>query len=222
MQENNLVNRINLIFTSLKSKEIIDFLNQWNIDKLKLLSLVIESKIGYDRMISDDECKKFIDDIEEHVVYTTSEYGELIMFISSMGDSNAKVNNGAEILSKFQVFHKMLYKTGTLVIKLLNNKPAEIIPVVEKNSISNPLFIAKESGIPLVQEQIKVQEQPKIQENPFIQAQPVSDPKVFSIAQTAPTPVVEISHQKSTSKSAEVAEEEEMSLSYFLKSLATG
>ena len=203
MHENNLVNRINLIFTSLKSKEIIDFLNQWNIDKLKLLSLVIESKIGYDRLISDKECQKFINDIEEHSVYTTSEYSELIMFISTMGDVNAKFNNGAAVLNKFQVFHKMLYKTGTLVMKLLTDKPVEAIPVLDKNSIVNPLFAQKELS------------------RPFVQEQPMFDSKVFSITQAVPAPVVEIPITNN-SKTAEVDQDGEMSLSNFLKSLATG
>lgn len=202
MHENNLVNRINLIFTSLKSKEIIDFLNQWNLDKLKLLTLVIESKIGYDRLISDNECKKFIDDIEEHVVYTTSEYSELIMFISTMGDVNNKFNNGAAILNKFQVFHKMLYKTGTLVLKLLNDKPVEAIPVVDRNSIVNPLFAQQSQQV-----------QPQKVTQPAAVASPLYDSKVFSIT----TPV-----QVESPAAQNQQDDGDMSLSNFLKSLATG
>lgn len=200
MHENNLVNRINLIFTSLKCQEVIDFLNQWNIDKLKLLTLVIESKIGYDRLISDMECKKFIDDIEEHTVYTTAEYSELIMFISTMGDVNTKFNNGAAILNKFQVFHKMLFKTGTLVMKLLTDKPVEAIPVVNPTSIVNPLFNPSEVAAQV----------PSVDRPSFVPS------KVFPISAVTKLPEVKQVEE-------EVKEEDgEMSLSSFLKSLATG
>ncbi|GAC1598586.1 MAG: hypothetical protein NVS3B19_20730 [Ginsengibacter sp.] len=202
MYENTLIKRISLIFENLRCKEIIDFLNQWNIDKLKLLTLVIESKIGYDRLISDMECKKFIDDIEEHTVYTTAEYSELIMFISTMGDVNTKFNNGAAILNKFQVFHKMLYKTGTLVMKLLTDKPVEAIPVVNANtnSIVNPLFNPSEGAV------MPAVGQPFIPSKVF----PISTP--IKVAEVASSPVQAVPEQ----------EDGEMSLSSFLKSLATG
>lgn len=204
MRENSLANRINSIFTSLKCKEIIDFLNQWNIDKLKLLTLVIESKIGYDRMISDNECRQFIEDIEEHVIYTTSEYSELIMFISTMGDVNSKFHSNASVLNKFQIFHKMLFKTGSLVLKLLTDRPVSSITAVKDQiSVANPLFRAD-------------------QITPFGSIQPEYDSKVFSIA-TAKSSESSISMVAGKGDNNEYEEEgEDMSLSNFLKSLASG
>lgn len=142
MHENNLINRISLIFENLRCKEIIDFLNQWNIDKVKLLSLVIESKLGYDRTVLDEDCKKFIDDIEESSIYSVAEYSQLIMFISTMGDMNSRFNTDSSILNKFQAFHKMLFKTGSLVLKLLHDNyemmnPAK--PQPEAGLVGNPL-----------------------------------------------------------------------------------
>lgn len=142
MHENNLINRISLIFENLKCKEIIDFLNQWNIDKVRLLSLVIESKLGYDRIILDEECKKFIDDIEESSIYSVAEYSQLIMFISTMGEMNSRFNSDSAILNRFQTFHKMLYKTGSLVLKLLheNNEIMNYLnPQAGEGMVENPL-----------------------------------------------------------------------------------
>lgn len=143
MPQSSLIERIQVIFQSLKSHEIIDLLNQWNIDKLKLLSITIESKLGYDQLIGDVECKKFIDDIEESSVYSVAEYTQLIMFISTMGELNSRFNNDSAILNKYLVFHKMLYKTGSLVLKLLS----DVTPVSNKQNtfiatnpiVSNPI-----------------------------------------------------------------------------------
>ncbi|GAC1380834.1 MAG: hypothetical protein NVSMB45_04650 [Ginsengibacter sp.] len=142
MYENTLIKRISLIFENLRCKEIIDFLNQWNIDKVKLLSLVIESKLGFDRIILNEDCKNFIEDIEESSIYSVTEYSQLIMFISTMGELNSRFNNDSGVLNRFQTFHKMLFKTGSLVLKLLheNNEIMEHLnPQTQPGMVGNPL-----------------------------------------------------------------------------------
>lgn len=129
MEDKILMQRIRLIFEHLKCKEIIDFLNHWSIDKLKLLNLAIESKIGYDLLILDEENRKFIEEIDEATIYTVAEYGQLMIYISNMGDPTGRFNPDSGILDKFQSFHKMLYKTGNLLLKLLVENPQ-----IESNS----------------------------------------------------------------------------------------
>lgn len=125
MDNNQTVKRIKDIVTGLKSKEIIDYLNQWDIDKIYLLKLVVESKIGYDQSIADKRNKDFFDEIEESKVYSLVYYSELIMFISNISDSSRSVLQSNNTLHNFFLFHKILDKTSTLVMHLLSDSEVE-------------------------------------------------------------------------------------------------
>ena len=141
----HLINKISTVSISLKSKEIIDYLNQWNIDKMHLLKLIIESKIGFDQLSSDPENASYFYEIEESSIYSTNSYSELIMVISTLGDTTKSNFQNNNLLNKFYLFHKMLYRTANLVSNLLaNHSEAQIklesSTIEQGNSIVNPLF----------------------------------------------------------------------------------
>ena len=67
MQTEPLVNKITTLLSEIKSSEIMEFLSQPNLNKVDLLTLIIESKIGYDKWCTDSECANIIEEIEEHI-----------------------------------------------------------------------------------------------------------------------------------------------------------
>ena len=137
---NALFHRINTILSKLKCKEIIEFLSQLNINKVNLLTLVIESKMGYDQLITDIECRSFINEVEENTIYSSPEYSELIMVISKLDNEGSTSENAIATLNKFQAFHKTVNKTGTLLINLLSEGSSASIINVSSNLTENPLF----------------------------------------------------------------------------------
>ena len=153
-----LINKISTVSITLKSKEILDYLNQWNIDKMHLLKLVIESKIGFDQLSASPENASYFLEIEESSIYSTNNYSELIMVISTMGDLTKNNLQNNNLLNKFYLFHKMLYRTANLVSNLLSSHSEPQARVEssqggQENSIVNPLFsnnqpVANPNSIP--------------------------------------------------------------------------
>ena len=109
--------QIDLIFNGLKTFEIMDYLSQSEIEKKKLLLLIIESGAGFRDMIKMPDCLEFIECIEEHSVYKSDEFADLVIFVATMGLVKTDEEQ-LSLLNKFLIFHKILYKTGSLVQKL--------------------------------------------------------------------------------------------------------
>jgi hypothetical protein len=136
MEKLEAIKRINFISSNLKSKEIIDYLNQWQIDKVHLLKLIVESKIGFDQAIADKRNESFFKELEESKVYSLNYYSDLIMFISNIGDTSRSTLQSNNTLHNFYLFHKILSKTCNLILNLLEDKveveEEKPAPVAEK------------------------------------------------------------------------------------------
>ena len=149
----NLVNRANFISDSLNSKGITDYLGQWHIDKMVLLKMVIESKIGYDRLCMDPENKNFFNEIDESIVYSTELYSELVLLITAQGDPKTNFEN-SQVLNLFYLFHKMIFRTASLISNLIskvqppekNNAEVFHLGVEEVEEESYDTFLKKLSG----------------------------------------------------------------------------
>jgi hypothetical protein len=136
MEKLEAIKRVRFISSNLKSKEIIDYLNQWQIDKVHLLKLIVESKIGFDQAIADKKNESFFKELEESKVYSLNYYSDLIMFISNIGDTSRSTLQSNNTLHNFYLFHKILSKTCSLILNLLEEKveveEEQPTPVVEQ------------------------------------------------------------------------------------------
>ena len=111
---------------------------QTEIDKKKLLKLLVQSGCGFNKVIENAESQHFLFSIEEHTIYFEEQFSELIIFISTMGLVPVDEEN-LSLLHKLLIFHKTVLKTGTLVKKLSALK-AETKQIKQtSNVISNPL-----------------------------------------------------------------------------------
>lgn len=126
------------VLRDLKCNEIIALLESANIDKIRLLTLIIESKINYDIVMNDPECSLILEEMNEHNVYENNRYQSFIIIISNLAlePSNAEVE--IEMLLLLRHFHLMLIKTFNIVIKLLKNNRNGFIPI-NSNLIVNPI-----------------------------------------------------------------------------------
>jgi len=121
MEKIEAIKRVKSIGSSLKSAEIIDYLNQWQIDKVHLLKLIVESKIGFDQAVADKRNESFFKELEESKVYSLNYYSDLIMFISNIGDTSRNTLQSNNTLHNFYLFHKILAKTCKLILNLLQD-----------------------------------------------------------------------------------------------------
>ena len=138
MQTEPLVNKITTLLNELKSGEIMEFLSQPNLNKVDLLTLIIESKIGYEKWRSDSECSNIIEEIEEHHIYDDTNYNKLLNYISNLGSLSQNSEADLKLLLWFRHFHTMIIKTCNVVIKLMNNHQPPPV-ATQANIISNPL-----------------------------------------------------------------------------------
>jgi|GEM_PF-3395424 len=113
------VNKIKQLISDLKSQEIMDYMNQWQVDKIHLLKLIVESKIGFDQAMMDKTNEQIFADLEEAKVYSLSYYSDLIMFVSTMADTNKSTLQSNYTLQNFYLFHKILFKTCTIALSFL-------------------------------------------------------------------------------------------------------
>jgi hypothetical protein len=145
MEKGEIVKRINGIISTLKSNEIIDYLNQWQIDKVHLLKLIVESKIGFDQAMADKKNEQIFKEFEESKVYSLNYYSDLIMFISNISDTNRSTLQSNNTLHNFYLFHKILSKTCTIILNLLSDD------VIVEQEIEKPATV-KEPAKPAVAE----------------------------------------------------------------------
>ncbi len=117
----NLRNRWDVICESLNSRAILDYLDHFQIDKMTFLRMIIESKIGFDTLSQDPENKKYFNEIEESVVYSTEHFTSLVLLISAPGDPKVNFQN-SDVLNMFCLFHKMIVRTSNLVSNLISKK----------------------------------------------------------------------------------------------------
>jgi hypothetical protein len=159
MEKGEIVKRINGIISTLKSNEIIDYLNQWQIDKVHLLKLIVESKIGFDQAMADKKNEQIFKEFEESKVYSLNYYSDLIMFISNISDTNRSTLQSNNTLHNFYLFHKILSKTCTIILNLVSDETAvekEVERTIEKtvdvkepvkaNVITERVMDAKKGG----------------------------------------------------------------------------
>ncbi len=121
MHNQPVVNKITLLLKEIKSNEIMEFLSQPNLDKVQLLTLIVESKIAYDRWSADIECSNIMTEIEEHHIYEETHYNKLITYISNLGNPSQNEEADLKLLLWFRHFHTMLIKTCNVVVKLMTN-----------------------------------------------------------------------------------------------------
>lgn len=115
----NLKNRCKLISEALNSNAVVDYLGQGQIDKMTLLKMVIESKIGFDTLSSDPENARYFNEIEESIVYSTEHYSALVLLITASGDPKQNFQN-SHVLNQFYLFHKMIMRTTNLITNLMS------------------------------------------------------------------------------------------------------
>jgi hypothetical protein len=120
MRYTEISERIGGMKSALKSKEIINYLNRPEIDKPRLLKLVMESKTGFDQAVLDTETKEFFNGIEEAEIYT-ADYPNLLLSVCSMSESgNSDIRNNM-FISSLMLFHKIF--NGVLsFISMLNDQ----------------------------------------------------------------------------------------------------
>ena len=126
MQKLELRNNLNEIVNNLKSKEIIDYFNNPNLQKNQVLQLIIESKGGFDKAISDKDKEKVFKVFETDKMYELNYFSSIISFVSQINVNNP--TNGTtsrtnffsnDAFSTFISFHRSLLSTFRLIDTLL-------------------------------------------------------------------------------------------------------
>lgn len=132
-------------------------MNQWQVDKVHLLKLIVESKIGFDRAIMDKTNEKIFTEFEEAKVYSLSYYSDLIMFISTMADTSKSTLQSNHTLQNFYLFHKILFKTCTITLNFLDVRNSVEQKVAEQEVFwekAQPVKRAKLFEIPVAQPEL--------------------------------------------------------------------
>ncbi|MBI4931542.1 MAG: hypothetical protein HY841_12305 [Bacteroidetes bacterium] len=121
MQKLELRNNLNDIINNLLSRQIVNLLTTDKILSNNLLMMIVDSKGGYDKAISDVDKAKVFKEFETEKIYETHYFSTLISFISTIP---ANQNHRSQFLSHtglndFYSFHKSLLSTFRLVDNLL-------------------------------------------------------------------------------------------------------
>ncbi|MBK5203140.1 MAG: hypothetical protein JJE45_05415 [Prolixibacteraceae bacterium] len=141
MQKLDLRNNLNQLVDDLKSKEIVEFLDKQEVNKNELLRLIVESKSGYDKSITNKEKSKVIFEFNADKMYETKLFSSILSHISNATNKNRTAFLNFIQLNDFYSFQKTLIYTFELIDKLLI-KNREIFD--ESNSF-NP-DIAEKNG----------------------------------------------------------------------------
>ena len=211
MTQNPLIKNIDQVFKNLKTMEILNFLNQPQLDKVKLLDLVIESKVGFNAMMNISECERILEAFDEKSIYTAPEYSNLIIYITSMGNDP---ENDITLINKLHNFHKILFKTGNLLKTLSHSSSVDSekkgLNLVKNNTlVDNPLINEKEIETAIKNEELTVDQKLAI---PVIPTIPKLKP--FKIYSQNEEEVIE------KSEAAKLENDTEINLRSFLKSLS--
>lgn len=159
MQNQPLVDKISTLLREIKSNEIMEFLSKPSLDRVKLLTLIIESKIVYERGLADVECSNIIEEIEEHRIYDEGNYNKLVTYISNLGAPSQNAEADLKLLLWFRHFHIMLIKTCNVVVKLMSNHQYVAMPLTS-NVINDPL--SKPPLVQPIEKEEPVRTEPKI------------------------------------------------------------
>lgn len=121
MQKLELRNNLNGLVQRLKTKELIAFLETPQIEKSNLLTLVIDSKSGYDQALTESTTKKVFEQFDTEKVYNTKFFSSLVSFISNSphDKKNRTLFLANQHLNDFYSFHKTLISTYNLIDNLL-------------------------------------------------------------------------------------------------------
>jgi hypothetical protein len=138
---NNIISSLENTLSELKSREILQCLNNWQIEKIELVKLIIQSKSAYDQAIICHEKKKFFNGMEDSV-YSLNNYSRLIM--SVLEAESISKNFGQNILlGDFYFFHKTLVKTANIVSSFLGAESTEEVSYVEEELVEEKVIDAK-------------------------------------------------------------------------------
>lgn len=119
MQKIELRNNLNAVIESLKSKDVINSLNEGQIDKNSFLKLLIESKAGYDQAQTDTQKQKVFNQFDTSSVYSTENFSNLFSFVSRTQNNERPTYLANNTISNFYSYHKTLLATSNLINNLL-------------------------------------------------------------------------------------------------------
>jgi len=124
MQKLELRQNLKQIIQKTQSYRILEFFSknekQENIFNQQLLSIMIESKAGFDQSIIDENQSNVLEQLNAKMFYETKYFSNLIRFISgnNYNNTNAFLQNSKE-LNSFYTFHKTMVTSFNLVDNLL-------------------------------------------------------------------------------------------------------
>jgi len=125
MQKLDLRNSLKEIIEKTKSETIIEFFKNTNVEKgsshsSKLLSILIESKAGFDQSILDERQNKILEQFDAKKFYDTKFFSVILRFVSNNNyERTNQFIQQSKQLSDFYTFHNTLITTYSLVENLL-------------------------------------------------------------------------------------------------------
>jgi hypothetical protein len=113
----------NLIYRT-KSEDIINFFENANRKdsgySTELLSLIVESKSGFDQSILDEKQEKILSQFDAHKYYSTNFHSKLILFISGNNSVLTKdYLQKSKEMNQFYTYHNTLLTSFKLIDNLL-------------------------------------------------------------------------------------------------------
>jgi hypothetical protein len=141
MNHDLIIRRISDLTSDLKSFEILDVLRSpFNINKLDLLSLVLQSKTAFDQAMTDDDLKQFLKEIEQEAEIYGHTYLDLLLVICSAPD-NGRLDIANIFLQRLSLFHKVISCSMKLV-----NALSEAVPVEKEDTNAKVIQIPPEDS----------------------------------------------------------------------------
>jgi hypothetical protein len=147
MKDQQILDKINDLVTTLKSREVVEYFNQWQVEKLELLRIIVESKVGYDVYAADQERLEILKSIDDPSVYSVYKYSELIMFVSNNTDMT--ILQSSQIVTSFYLFHKSLYRTASFLDKLVKLNQQNVNKMIQDAVIPKELVAPAPVAAPI-------------------------------------------------------------------------
>ena len=107
---------IDEILSALCSKEITALSASANIRKEDLLPLIIKSKTGFDKIVSDRYYNEYLEEIADTICYKENRFVRLVNYVSKM---DASTNKNNHLLVSFFRFHETVFKVASIAGRLL-------------------------------------------------------------------------------------------------------
>lgn len=124
MQNQQIIEAVNKVATSLKTSEILKELGNATWDKDKLTNLLHESKAAYDQATSNEDFKNISELLHASTIYHTLDFARLLSIFSQMS-ANSNNNSRQIYLSNstilnFYIFLTILATFNQAIPKLLS------------------------------------------------------------------------------------------------------